>query len=201
MAHKWPTLVPRPPSTMPWDIGSYMRTFNSFVKTGLPVKLGVGFIDNVRYSKLTSNILNTHHSVFITRQQDSGPARKRHRQERLPNAGMEVLYGFRLYTCTIRQSFRQVLIVEYSGRPCDLIYSTAISAASVAVATNTTTWRWQCINTSASERFAGNVKDRCIREHRPSCDTVEYAPEIGGLGFDMEATATRLEVFKEVYSL
>ncbi len=120
-----PIQTTTPPSTMPWDIGSYMRTFNSFVKTGLPVKLGVGFIDDVRYSKLTSNILNTHHSVFIKQQQDSGPARKRHHQERLPNAGMEVLYVFRIYTCTIRQSFRQVLIVVYSGRPCDLIYSTA----------------------------------------------------------------------------
>ena len=30
---------------------------------------------------------------------------------------------------------------------------------------------------------------------------MEYAPEIGGLGLDMEAVSPRLEVFKEVFSL
>ncbi len=37
-----------PPSKVPWDIESYMRTFSSFVKTGVPVKLGVGFTSKVQ---------------------------------------------------------------------------------------------------------------------------------------------------------
>lgn len=35
-------------STVPWDIGSYMRTFSSFVKSGIPVKLGVGLVSKVK---------------------------------------------------------------------------------------------------------------------------------------------------------
>ena len=33
--------------SVPWDIGSYMKTFSFFVKTGVPVKLGVGFVVKV----------------------------------------------------------------------------------------------------------------------------------------------------------
>ena len=36
-----PIQTTKPQSTVPWDIGSY-KTFSSFVKSGVPVKLGVG---------------------------------------------------------------------------------------------------------------------------------------------------------------
>lgn len=35
-------------SSVPWEIGSYMKTFTSFVKSGVPVKLGIGFVPKVR---------------------------------------------------------------------------------------------------------------------------------------------------------
>ena len=31
-------------TSVPWDIGSYMRTFSSFAKCGVPVKLDIGFV-------------------------------------------------------------------------------------------------------------------------------------------------------------
>lgn len=34
---------------LPWDIGTYMRTFSSFVNTGVPVKLGVALIPYVSF--------------------------------------------------------------------------------------------------------------------------------------------------------
>ena len=46
-----PILTSTPSMTVPWDIGSYMKTFSSFVKTGVPIKLGVGFVSKVRKHK------------------------------------------------------------------------------------------------------------------------------------------------------
>ena len=45
-------------STVPWDIESYMKSFSSFVKTGDPVKLGVGFVVKVNKIKCVLGIID-----------------------------------------------------------------------------------------------------------------------------------------------
>ena len=49
-------------SSVPWDIGSYMKTFSSFVKSGVPVKLGIGFVPKVRYT--ASLDITIRHPIF-----------------------------------------------------------------------------------------------------------------------------------------